>query len=83
MPIHFNIYGPAASGKTRYAERFCSFYKCSEIIDEGQFPGPLKMVYKPHSCLLLSQQPVKSEMAEIWNIHIDVALRAIGVDPNG
>lgn len=77
MYANINIYGPAASGKTRYAEQFRSFYKCRHIIDEGKTSGRINLVGEgPH--LILTQQ--RFEHPNTLNIRIASALRAIGVD---
>jgi len=54
------IYGPPASGKTRYAQEFRDLYRCKRIFDEGK-ERPLSSFPVQGSLILtqLSPQEIK------------------------
>ena len=72
------IYGPPASGKTRYAEQFRKHYKCVRIVDEG-LTGHINGM-RPGDLVLA--QHWDNSWRESFSVHaipIAGALKAIGV----
>lgn len=58
---HINVYGPMASGKTRYAERLRQHFKCKSIIDTGKIPvGELIELRGPGPHLVLTIEPIRA-----------------------
>lgn len=70
------IYGPAASGKTRYASEFAKHYGLNTIVDDASF-DPKRNTYQTRGVLYLAETPG----ASLTSIHIDDALAAIGKEP--
>ena len=73
---HINVYGPAASGKTRNAEALKRKYGCVQVVDEGKYPANASLVGLARAAgngrvLVLSQEPVRG----MEQIHITEALR--------
>jgi len=61
MTTHVNVYGPAACGKTRNAERLRKKFGCAQIIDEGKLPpGRIDIPRKGGKALILTQQPIRA-----------------------
>ena len=60
---HINVYGPAASGKTRNAPELKRKYGCVAVVDEGMHPANASLLglASRHNgrVLILSQQPVR------------------------
>ena len=71
--IHVNVYGPAASGKTRYADKIAKKYGCTNIIDEGKLPpGAISLPRKGRSLILTQRKIVADGIA---TVHISEALK--------
>jgi hypothetical protein len=77
--MHTNIYGPQASGKTRYANEFRAHYACSRIIDEGKVIAGKVDVPSRGKVLLLTIEPIRHPT--VVNVPIETALKAIGKKP--
>jgi hypothetical protein len=75
---HINIHGPAASGKTRYAELFRKHYGCTTVIDEGKLHSAREMIdlRGPGPHLVLTQEPIRAP--QFRNVPIRTALFCIG-----
>jgi hypothetical protein len=74
---HVNIFGPQASGKTRFAEEFRKHYGCKTVIDQGKMLVDEIMELRgrgPH--LILTQEPIRTH--GIRNVPIRTALFCIG-----
>ena len=70
---HINIYGPAASGKTRNADALAKKYGCVRIVDEGKLPPNERLTAGRQRTLLLSRKPIRAQ--NITNISIEEALK--------
>ena len=58
---HVNVYGPAASGKTRNSHAIARKYECQYIIDEGHFPPGATLTPAPNyrrRALILTREPI-------------------------